>query len=99
MKKLRNAVLKSGETKGQHTRKMVHQDNPIVWINAVEWDRNVNSQPFHFNVTDTHLYPNGSEKMRNQLAEQMLDEDTSPSPYQVFQHGGSGKPSACLHAG
>jgi hypothetical protein len=78
MKKLRNAVLKSGETKGQHTRKLVHQDNPIVWqqwIDAVEWDRTVNSRPLHFKVTDTHLHPNGSEKMRNQLAEQMLDED------------------------
>ena len=39
----------------------------------MEWDRSNNSRPIHYKVTDTHLNPNEAEKMRNQLAEDMLD--------------------------
>lgn len=76
MKKIRNSIIHSGDIKGQHTRKLSHNGKVIVWqqwINAVQWDRMVNSRCIHHKVTDTHLYPNGSEKMRNQLAEDMLD--------------------------
>ncbi|XP_014675321.1 PREDICTED: uncharacterized protein LOC106815380 [Priapulus caudatus] len=78
IKKLRNAILSSGEIKGKHTRKLICNDKPIVWqhwIDAVEWDRNVNSRPIYHKVTDTHLHPSGSEKMRNHLAEQMLNDE------------------------
>ena len=78
IKKLHNAVLSSGDVTGQHTRKLMLSEKAIVWqhwIDAVEWDRTMNSRPIHYKVTDTHLYPNGAEKMRNQLGEDMLNED------------------------
>jgi hypothetical protein len=45
------------------------------WISAVKWDREVNTRPLCHKITDQHLYPNSSEKMRNHLAEDMLNED------------------------
>ena len=77
MKKLRNSVLSSGDNE-KSTRKLILKNKSIVWdhwVQAVDWDRNTNSRPIHYKVTDTHLYPNGSDKMRNQLAEDMLDKN------------------------
>ena len=78
MKKLRNGCLSSGDLKGLHSRKLELKEMPIVWKqweDAVQWDRTVNSRPIHYKVTDSHLHPNISEKMRNHLAEDMLDEN------------------------
>jgi hypothetical protein len=41
-------------------------DNPVVWdqwLDAASWEEETNS----------HLHPNSSEKMRNYLAEEILD--------------------------
>lgn len=40
------------------------------WKSAVQWERDVNTHPICM-----HPYPNNAEKMRNHLAEEMLDED------------------------
>lgn len=77
LKKIRNSILSSGVDKG-HTRKLQYGCNYIVWkqwVAAVKWDRETNSRLVHRKVTDAHLFPNQSEKMRNQLAEDMLNGD------------------------
>lgn len=33
------------------------------------------ARPICHKITDSHLYPNSAEKMRNHLAEEMLNED------------------------
>lgn len=42
---------------------------------AVEWDRTMNARRLHYKVTDSHLHPNLAEKMRNELAETMLNSE------------------------
>ena len=77
MKKLRNSILSSGY-KPFHKRLVQKNDLYIIWehwISAVKWDREVNTRPLCHKITDQHLYPNSSEKMRNLLAEDMLNED------------------------
>jgi hypothetical protein len=77
MKKLRNSILSSGH-KPFHKRLVQKNDIYIIWghwISAVKWDREVNTRPLCHKITDQHLYPNSSEKMRNHLAEDMSNED------------------------
>jgi hypothetical protein len=55
---------------------MQHKENIIVWKQwkmAVEWDRNTNGRRIHHKVTESHLHPNIAEKMKNELAETMLN--------------------------
>ena len=78
IKKLRNSLIKSGNIKGFHTRQVILNGKDIVWKHwekAVEWDRNTNPRRILHKITDAHLNPNISEKMRNSLAEEMLDKD------------------------
>ena len=77
MKKIRNSLLKSG-TMSFHTRRIKVHGSYVFWyqlVKAVQWDRGNNLRPLSYKITDNHLYPNQSEKMRNHLAEQMLDAD------------------------
>ncbi|KAL3868679.1 hypothetical protein ACJMK2_041457 [Sinanodonta woodiana] len=74
-----NGIMKSGDINGLHTKKMKLNEKYILWkhwISAVHWDREVHSRPIHHKVSDAHLYPNSAEKMRNHLAEEMLDSNT-----------------------
>lgn len=76
MKKVRN-IISSGH-KPFHKRLVQKNDLYVIWehwISAVKWDRKVNTRPLCHKITDQHLYPNSSEKMRNHLAEDMLNED------------------------
>ncbi|PIK38809.1 hypothetical protein BSL78_24364 [Apostichopus japonicus] len=79
VKKIRNGIMKSGDHPSPiNTRKLQLNGNYIVWqqwIDAVKWDRKVNSRPIHQKISDSHLFPDSSEKMRNHLAEEMLDAD------------------------
>ncbi|XP_070575008.1 uncharacterized protein [Ptychodera flava] len=78
VKKLRNSVMSSGHEKGQHTRLLTYEGKEITWEhfkNAVLWDRDVNSRPIYYRISDTHLAPNKAEKMRNHLAEDMLNKE------------------------
>ena len=77
MKKLRNSVLHSGTKKGVHTRLISTNENNIIWVHwvaAVYWDRQTNSRPMHYKVTDEHLHLDGPQNMANHLAEDMLDD-------------------------
>lgn len=79
VKKIRNSLYSSGaDTDKHYTRHMRFESCTIEWkqwVAAVKWDRDTNSRLIHRKVTDAHLYPNQSEKMRNNLAEEMLDHD------------------------
>ncbi|KAJ8045597.1 Spectrin beta chain, non-erythrocytic 1 [Holothuria leucospilota] len=78
VKKIRNGIMKSGYNNTIHTRKLNYQNKEILWqhwINATKWDRDTNSRLIHHKITNAHIFPNQSEKMRNHLAEEMLDED------------------------
>ena len=74
IKKLRNNLLKSG-VKKSHPRCIQLSGKSIVWqqwLDAVKWDRDSNSQRIHYKVTEAHLNPSSTEKMRNELAQDML---------------------------
>ncbi|XP_070559920.1 uncharacterized protein [Ptychodera flava] len=76
-KKIRNNLLKSGFA-NFHVRQLKHKGNYITWehwIRAYQWDQRNNSVRVHRRLTDEHLFPNPQQKMRNKLAEQVLDVD------------------------
>lgn len=77
IKKIRNSILSSGHKK--HCKRLMQKDGQDIiwdhWKSAVQWDRDVNTRPICHKITDSHLYPNSAEKMRNHLAEEMLNED------------------------
>jgi hypothetical protein len=76
-KKIRNNVLKSGIKKGC-TRLLTLKDGITVqwqmFIDAYEWDKQ-NSLSIHRKLSHEHIYPNNLEKMRNHLAEEVLNSD------------------------
>ena len=75
VKKLRNNVYKS-TPKGTRNLTFAHQ--PIVWkqwIDAFNWDQKTNSLPIHHRLTINHMELGYATKMRNHLAEQVLDRD------------------------
>ncbi|CAC5395429.1 unnamed protein product [Mytilus coruscus] len=77
MKKLRNAVLSSGINKF-NTRNLTRNGQTIVWeqwINVAKLDEEKNSRRVHYKLTSSHLHPDSAEKMRNHLAEEVLNED------------------------
>ena len=56
----------------------MYNGEPIIWrqwTDAVHSDRNNNSRLIHFRITQEQLYPNSSQKMRNHLAEEMLNHE------------------------
>jgi hypothetical protein len=48
-----------------------------MWIEAYEWDitRNPQLQRTHYNLTEEHIRPDNAAKMRNHLAQQVLNSD------------------------
>lgn len=75
MKKLRNNVSKS-HPKG--TRNLTVGQQPIAWkqwADAFHWDQKTNSLPFHHRLTVNHFELSSANKMRNHLAEQVLNRD------------------------
>jgi hypothetical protein len=77
VKKLRNAVLSSG-IQPFHTRLLTRNDKVIAWdqwFQAAKWDERTNSRLIHHKLTSSHLQPDSAEKMRNHLAEDVLDEN------------------------
>lgn len=74
LKKIRNGVLSSG-IKDFHTRRLQTSKGYIEWrhwVDAYHWDQ---MQPFrlYYKLTESHIFPDKSEKMRNHLAEETLD--------------------------
>ncbi|XP_070579064.1 uncharacterized protein [Ptychodera flava] len=75
-KKIRNNILKSSRRQGP--RHLVHGDHDIIWhhwVRAYEWDLNTNPVRIHFKLTEEHLHPDQTAKMRNHLAEEVLNKD------------------------
>jgi len=74
IKKLRNNLSKS---KASGTKNLMVGSKCIAWkqwIEAFNWDQ-ANSLPFHHRLTTKHFQLGYSSKMRNHLAEQVLNED------------------------
>ena len=42
---------------------------------AAKWNERTNSRLIHHKLTSSHLQPDSAEKMRNHLAEDVLDEN------------------------
>lgn len=77
MKKLRNNLYSSGDHEFS-TRKLKLKNKLIVWnywIKAYNWDKNHNPMRVHRKLTNDHIFLNRISKMRNHLAEQVLDCD------------------------
>ena len=68
-KKLRNSILK---------RPLVHQGRMILfshWRSAYEWDKETNSMRVYHKLSHDHMYPDRALKMRNSLANEVLNKD------------------------
>lgn len=76
-KKIRNNLLKSGITKGC-TRHITLKDGKVVnwqmWIDAYNWDQ-ANALQLHRRLSNEHMFPTMQSKMRNHLAEQVLNDE------------------------
>ena len=74
-KKVRNNIIKSGIKKGC-TRLLKLQNGYEIqwqmWIDAYQWDKQ-NPIQIHRALTNEHLFPSNSSKMRNKLAEDVLN--------------------------
>jgi hypothetical protein len=77
LKRIRNNVLASGEHKSC-TRKLTWSGKPILWFywtQAYNWDKATNPMRIHQRLTDAHMTVSNEGKMRNKLAEDVLDEE------------------------
>ena len=77
IKKLRNNINASGNHE-LCTRKLSIDDKFIVWNHWMEaflWDRSHNSMRVHQKLTNEHIFLTNVSKMRNHLAEEVLNKD------------------------
>ena len=75
IKKIRNSLLKSGPGKKKnitHKGRSIHWQH---WIDAYNWDGEFNPMKLHHRLTNDHMYPDMSAKMRNSLADEVLNGD------------------------
>jgi hypothetical protein len=74
IKRIRNNILKSGPK----SKRELTYHHPILWehlINAFNWDRATNSFPIHHKLNNDHIFLTQESKMRNKLAEVVLDKE------------------------
>lgn len=79
MKKIRNNVLKSGYLEN-HKRLLslgIHEEHIIWehWYRSYQWDISSNTFKVHQHLTQDHFFLNSQSKMRNRLAEEVLNDD------------------------
>lgn len=77
IKKVRNSLCKSSLAP-KSARCLQKGDKYILWeywVSAYNWDLNCNPFPIHRKLTDEHIYLSTQSKMRNHLAEEVLDKD------------------------
>ncbi|XP_053409240.1 uncharacterized protein LOC128559964 [Mercenaria mercenaria] len=77
MKKIRNNLSKSGHSQS-HKKLLMYNDNCIIWehwFKSYQWDVTVNSLKVYPQLTQDHFFLNSQLKMRNKLAESVLDEN------------------------
>jgi hypothetical protein len=77
VKRIRNNIYASGDQEGK-TRKLKHGEDYIIWdhwVAAFEWDRTNNFVRIHQALTEQHFNLTNPSKMRNKLAEDVLNEE------------------------
>ena len=77
IKKLRNFLFASGSGE-QHKRRILHRLGYIDWdmfVNAYMWNCNHHTLRIHRKLSNEHFVLNNSLKMRNHLADQVLNSD------------------------
>ena len=77
VKKIRNSLSSSG-AQDYHTRNLATHKGGIHWklfIDAYQWDKTRNYLRIHRKLSNDHFYLNSTLKMRNHLAEQVLNKD------------------------
>ena len=76
-KKIRNNILKSGNKESSTRMLKLPSGDEVhwaMWIDAYHWD-NKNPVQIHKALTNEHLFPTQSQKMRNKLAEDALNSE------------------------
>jgi hypothetical protein len=77
MKKVRNNILKSGIKKTSTRNLQLPNDDIIqwqMWTDCYHWDQQ-NGLQIHRRLTNEHIFPSQQCKMRNHLAEEVLNSD------------------------
>jgi len=77
LKKIRNNILKSGITPKCTRNLTLPNGNVIQWqmfIDCFKWDQQ-NSLQLHRKLTNEHIFPDSQQKMRNYLAEDVLNSE------------------------
>lgn len=74
IKRVRNNVNKSGNGT-TYTRNLCYKQNISWehWVNAFKWDCETNAFPLHRKLTNEHLFLSQESKMRNHLAEDVIN--------------------------
>ncbi|XP_060559921.1 uncharacterized protein LOC132719970 [Ruditapes philippinarum] len=77
MKNIRNNISKSGNT-NKHTKHLMYKGKDIFWehwCKAYLWDTSNNALKIYQKLTNDHFFLNPQLKMRNALAEDVLNSD------------------------
>jgi len=77
MKKIRNSLISSGVH--SYNKRLIEKGGITIvwdhWIDASKWDSRTNSRLVYHKLTQSHLHPDSGDKMRNHLADEVLNED------------------------
>jgi hypothetical protein len=77
MKKIRNNILKSGHL--QYCKRLLMYNNQSIiwdhWLKSYQWDVSSNCLKIYPQLTEEHFHLNSQLKMRNKLAENVLDKN------------------------
>ena len=77
VKKIRNSLYSSGNSEN-HKRKIIHPKGNVFWdvlVKAYQWDVRKNFLRIHRKLTKDHFVLTNTLKMRNHLAEEVLNSD------------------------
>ena len=77
IKKIKNNVLKSGIHEKSTRNLVLPSGNLVQWemfVNCYKWDKS-NAFQLHRKLTKEHIFPSNQSKMRNHLAEDVLDSE------------------------
>jgi len=87
IKRIRNNISKSLACDSDAKRKLTKDGYEILWEHwrqAFQWDTDTNAFPIHHKLTHEHFHLTQESKMRNKLAEDVLDKEMLHL-MQVFQ--------------
>jgi hypothetical protein len=75
IKKIRNNIIKSGISKHCTRNLILDSGRTVQWqmfVDCYQWDKS-NALQLHRKLTNEHIFPSNQSKMRNHLAEDVLD--------------------------